>query len=690
MRDLLLLSLLILGAAAPPVVGQDAAGVVSDAEQPLSALPYRPALDLTSMDRSVDPCADFYAYSCGGWVKSNPIPADHSAWSVYSRLQVENEELLWGILKEAAESRPEAAPLQRMLGDYFAACMDEEAVERAGAAPLTRDLEAIAGLKTVEQMATVLGPLQVTSEGNDMLFGFGADQDPKDSSQVIAFATAGGLGLPDRDYYTRDDDKSRAIREKYVAHVQRVLELLGETPEAAAADAATVMRIETSLAKASLTAVEKRDPYKTYHKMRRSELQALTPGFNWGGYLVGVGVDNLQTLNVTEPEFYKELGRLLQTEPIDAWRGYLRWHLVESRAPYLSATFVRADFDFYRSYLRGVPEMRPRWKRCVEYADRDIGEALGQAFVERVFPPELKQGTQAMVKEIESAMEARLRELPWMGRATKQQALAKLDAMKNKIGYPDKWRDYSALGLSRGDFLGNVTRAVAFESRRQLGKIGRPVDRGEWGMTPPTVNAYYNASMNDMNFPAGILLPPLYDPKLDAAPNYGNTGSTIGHELTHGFDDEGRQFDAQGNLRDWWTADDAKEFEARASCVADQYAQYVVVDDIKINSRLTLGEDVADLGGTILAYLAWKDATKGEALQPSDGLTPDQRFFVGFAQWACANERPEILRLNAITNPHSPARYRVNGVVVNIPEFAQAFSCKPGQPMVKASPCRIW
>jgi len=689
MKHLLILALLIGGTpvfAAGPDAGRASSG---RAEEPLSALPYRPVLDIASMDRSVDPCTDFYAYSCGGWIKDNPIPADHAAWSVYSRLEVENEELLWGILKEASEAGPERTPLQRTLGDYFSACMDEEAVERAGTLPLRQDLDAIEELRTLADLPRLLGPLHLSGEGNGLLFGFGADQDPKDSSQVIAFATAGGLGLPDRDYYVREDDKSREIRKAYVAHVQRMFELLGDT-KSASAQAATVMRIETALARASLTAVERRDPYKTYHKMSVAELQALTPRFRWEDYLARVGLPNLENLNVTEPAFYEELGRLLRAESIASWRGYLRWHLIDSRAQYLSAAFVRADFDFYRAYLRGVPEMRPRWKRCVEYTDRDLGEALGQAFVGRVFPAELKQGTQAMVKEVEAAMETRIRELPWMGDATKEQALAKLHAMRNKIGYPDKWRDYGPLQLRRADFLGNVTRAAIFESRRQLGKIGKPVDRGEWGMTPPTVNAYYNASMNDMNFPAGILLPPLYDPRLDAAPNYGDTGSTIGHELTHGFDDEGRQFDAQGNLRDWWSQQDAQEFESRAACVADQYAQYPVVDDVKINSRLTLGEDVADLGGTILAYLAWKDATKGQALHPIDGLTPDQRFFVGLAQWACANEREESMRLNAITNPHSPPRYRVNGVVVNMPEFKDAFACQPGQPMVKENPCRIW
>ncbi len=471
-----------------------------------------------------------------------------------------------------------------------------------------------------------------------------------------------------------------------------MLTLLGETEAAAKAGAAVVMRIETALAKASLTRVDKRDPYKIYHRMRRAELQGLTPSFRWDDYLRAIGQPALDDVNVTEPEFYKQVEATLRGESLDDLRTYLRWHLVDSRAAYLSSAFVDEDFAFHRAYLRGVKEPSPRWKRCVGWVDRDLGEALGQVFVRKAFPPEVKASTVQMVQLVESAMGQRIRDLPWMGAATKEQALAKLQAMANKIGYPEKWRDYSAVDVRRRDFLGDVLRSVQFESRRQLGKIGKPVDRTEWGMTPPTVNAYYNPLMNDMNFPAGVLLPPLYDPRLDAAPSYGDTGSTIGHELTHGFDDEGRQFDAKGNLRDWWTPQDAAEFERRTACVADQYGRYTVVDDIKVNSKLTLGEDVADLGGTLLALQAWRAATAAQRLAPRDGLTPDQRFFVGFAQWACGDERPESKRLNAVTNPHSPLEYRVNGVVVNVPDFAAAFSCKQGQPMVKAPDevCRVW
>jgi endothelin-converting enzyme/putative endopeptidase len=529
-------------------------------------------------------------------------------------------------------------------------------------------------------------------QGSGMLFGFGSDQDFKNSEQVIAFVSQGGLGLPDRDYYTKDDKKSQEIRGKYVQHVQHMFELLGDPADRAAAEAQTVMRIETALAKASLTRVQRRDPYNVYHKMKVQELAALAPSFDWNAYLSGSGLHDLKELNVTSPDFFKEMETELKSEPIDNWKTYLRWHLIDSKAPFLSSQFVQADWDFFSHYLRGVKEMQPRWKRCVRYVDDQLGEALGQAYVRVAFSPELKAKTVEMVKQIEDAMEQEIKNLDWMSEATKKEALKKLHGMRNKVGYPDKWRDYSSVKIARGDFLGNVERATVFESNRELGKIGKPVDRTEWGMTPPTVNAYYNPQMNDINFPAGVLQPPLYDFRMDDAPNYGNTGSTVGHELTHGFDDEGRQFDAAGNLRDWWTEEDAKQFKERASCVENQYAQYTVVDDIKIQSKLTLGEDIADLGGTILAYKAWKEATKGEDLQPRDGLTPDQRFFIGFAQWACENETPEQKRANALTDPHSPGKYRINGVVVNMPEFAQAFSCKPGQPMVKDKDkvCVIW
>lgn len=658
-------------------------------KRPLAALPYTPSLDVSAMDRSIDPCDDLYTFSCGGWKKKNPIPPDQARWGVYGKLYDENQQYLWGILQESATPDPSRSPSKQKIGDHFAACMDEKAVEKADVTPLKADLAAIDALKATRDIAAWLGKehLKVSAR---MMFGFGADQDPKNSEQVIAFATAGGLGLPDRDYYVKDDPKSIETRTRYEAHITTMLELLGTSKATAEKEAKTVLAIETALAKKSLTRVERRDPYKTYHKMSVADLQTITPAFRWKDYLTAIGAPGVTEINVTEPEFYKELNARLLAQSVAEWKSYLRWHLLADSAPYLSSRFVQANFDFYQAYLRGVKEMRPRWKRCVGWVDRDLGEALGQVFVEKAFSPEIKKQTLDMVKRIEAAMQVRIQQLDWMSDATKKQALAKLATLRSKIGYPDRFRDYAAVDVRPTDLHGNVARAAEFESRRQLAKIGKPVDRNEWSMTPPTVNAYYNPSMNDMNFPAGVLLPPLFDLKMDDAPNYGNTGATIGHELTHGFDDEGRQFDAKGNLADWWTEADAKEFEKRASCVADQYAQYTIVDDIKINSRLTLGEDVADLGGTILAWYAWKDATKGKTLESRDGLTPEQRFFVGYAQWDCENERDENKRVNAVTNPHSPGIYRINGVAANMPEFRQAFSCPAGKALAREPVCKVW
>lgn len=660
------------------------------AQQPLASLPYTPSLDLTSMDRAVDPCNDFYQYSCGNWVKRNPIPADQARWDVYSKLTDDNQRYLWGLLEQASMPRADRTAASRKTGDYFKACMDERAIETAGAMPLRKMLDEISALRSLNDVPALLGRIHLEASGGDSMFGFGANQDFADSSRVIAFAAAGGLGLPDRDYYVKDDAKSQETRARYLVHVQKMFELLGDPAGAAKAEAATVMEIETALAKSSLTRVEKRDPHNLFHKFTRAQLMALTPSFRWAGYLAAIGLPSLTEFNVTEPAFFKQLDAQLKTRSVSDWKVYLRWHLAHEKAQYLSSPFVQENFEFYSKYLRGVEQLRPRWKRCVQYVDRDLGEALGQVFVQKTFGPDVKARAVAMTREIQKAMESHMQQLAWMGGDTKKQALLKLHGMVDKIGYPDQWRDYSSLKIDPADFAGDVGRAAVFESRRQLAKIGKPVNRGEWHMTPPTVNAYYNPQMNDINFPAGVLQPPLFDPKLDEAPNYGNTGATIGHELTHGFDDEGREFDAKGNLRDWWTTKDAAEFTKRATCISDQYSQYTVIDDIKINGKLTLGEDVADLGGTILAYMAWKNSTSDQRLKPIDGLTPDQRFFVGMAQWACGSERPEQKRVNAITNPHSPNEYRINGVVSNMPEFAAAFACKAGQPMVRERVCRVW
>jgi endothelin-converting enzyme/putative endopeptidase len=648
------------------------------------------------MDKSVDPCVDLYTFSCGGWQKKNPIPPDQTSWSVYGKLYEDNLTFLRGMLEQAAQPDKERNAVTQKIGDFYAACMDEAAVEKRGLAAIQPQLDSIAQIKSAKEITPVVAHLQLTYSGysysSSILFAAGSTQDPDDSEHVIADVDQGGLGMPDRDYYIKDDAKSKETREHYLQHVQKVFELVGDSPAAARKNAATVMRLETAMAKASLTRVQRRDPHELVHKMKVADLTQLAPNFDWVAYYREMHYPEFPILNVDAPAFIKELNRLLTSESIDNWKTYLRFHVADISSPYLSSPFVEENFEFYRKYLRGATEMQPRWKRCVQYVDHDLGEALGQVYVAKVFSPELKQSTVDMVRRIEDAMGQRIRALDWMSPETKQQALVKLAGIRNKIGYPDKWRDYSSVKIVRDDFAGNVERTHQFENRRDINKIGKPVDHGEWDISAPTVDAYYNPQMNDINFPAGVLQPPLYDAKMDAAPNYGNTGGTIGHELTHGFDDEGSQFDAKGNLKDWWTKEDREKFDARTKCVDDQYSSYVSVEDVHVNGKLTLGENVADLGGEILAYMAWKDATKGKNLQPVDGLTPEQRFFVGFAQWDCANERPEDLRVRAMTDEHSPARYRINGVVVNMPDFAEAFSCKPGQPMVKsaANVCRVW
>lgn len=671
------------------------AGEASAAEIPLSALPYSPSLDLNSLDRSADPCNDFYQFACGTWEKSNPIPADQSSWSVYGKLANDNQRFLWGILDDLANRGVGLSVPQQNIGDYFAACMDEASIDAQGVRPLAAQLEAITALQSKTGLAALLATTHLRSGSNGLspsipFFGLGSNQDFEDSQRVIAFATAGGLGLPDRDYYLKRDKKSLDLRSKYQSHVQRMLALAGDAPEKAKQEAAQIMAIETALAKASLTRVEKRNPHNVLHKTTLAGLKRMVPSFDWSAYLDGVGVKNLDTFNVTEPKFFGALEQQLRTRSLDQLKTYLRWHLMHSNAAYLSSPVVDEDFDFYGKTLRGTVTLKARWKRCVALVDEQLGEALGQEFVARAFTPEMKAKTIEMTRFIEEAMASELRDLDWMSPPTKALALEKLHTVVNKVGYPDRWRDYSSVVIRRDDFLGNAQRATEFESHRQLAKIDQPLDRGEWSMTPPTVNAYYDPQMNDINFPAGDLLPPLFDPKMDDAPNYGNTGSTIGHELTHGFDDEGRQFDAKGNLKDWWTKPDAAAFEQRAACVTDQYAKYIAIDDIHINSKLTEGEDIADLGGTVLAYIAWKAATRGQKLEDRDGFTPDQRFFVGLAQWACGSRRPEAARERALTDPHSPGRFRINGVVVNMPEFGKAFACKADAPMVSAKPCKIW
>ncbi len=666
------------------------AAFAADPETPLDALPYTPSLDVTAMDRTANPCEDFYQYACGNWIKNNPMPDDQARWSVYSKMAADGQRFQWGILQRLAEAKNGNTPLQQKLGNYFAACMDEAHVEAAGMTPMAPTLSRIAALQSIRELPALLAELHQELPGSSPLFGFGAAQDYADATQVIAFAVAGGLGLPDRDNYLKNDARNRTLRKQYVEHITRMFGLLGDDATTAARNAATVMRVETELARASMSRVDLRDPHKQFNKMDARRLKAMTPHFDWSAYLAGLQHADLNQFNVTEPKFYARLDALLARASVGTLKTYLRWQTAHAYAPHLSKPFVDENFAFFGKTLRGTPQQQPRWKRCVALADQQLGEALGQEFVSRAFSAELKAQTLRMTQQIEEAMAKDIEGLDWMSPETKARAQEKLRGIVNKIGYPERWRDYDAFVVAREDHAGNVVRGSRFEAQRQLAKIGKPLDRGEWDMTPSTVNAYYNPQMNDINFPAGVLQPPLFDPKLDDAPNYGNTGGTIGHELIHAFDDEGRKFDAQGRLRDWWTKRDAKAFESRAQCVVDQYGKYVVIDDIKINSRLTLGEDIADLGGMILAWSAWKAETANKTLEARDGLTPEQRFFVGFAQWTCGEVRPEEQRIHAMTDPHSPGKYRINGVAVNLPEFQQAFACKPGQAMVKEKRCRVW
>ena len=659
------------------------------AEEP--SLPYTPVLDPAAMDRTVDACVDLYEYSCGGWRRSNPIPPDRTSISVYAKLDEDNLAFLRGVLDQAAAAK-KRGKVDAEIGDFYAACLDEAGIEKRGLKPIQPELDAIAAVKSPAGLAPVVARLLLETGDPQMLFSASSAQDADDSESEIPEVDQGGLGLPDRDYYVKEDPKSAEIRMKYVGHVAQVFALLGETPQAARADADTVMRLETVLAKASQTVVERRDPYKLKNKRTLAQLSALAPHFDWTTFVAALGAPKFKILNVASPGFFKELDALLKSEPLADWKTYLRFHLANAEAPNLAAAFVNENFDFYRRELRGAKTLAPRWKRCVQSTDGLLGEALGQAYVRKVFSPALKARTQDMVARIESVMADRIQGLDWMSAPTKLKALAKLRAVRNKIGYPDHWRDYSSVKIVRDDWAADVIAATAFESRRQLAKIGKPVDHQEWQMTPPTVDAYYDQQMNDINFPAGVLQPPLYDAKLDAAPNYGDTGGTVGHELTHAFDDEGSKYDAHGNLKDWWTKEDRARFDARTKCVSDQFSSYVAVDSIPVNGELTLGENVADLGGEVLAYRAWKASIRGVYLKKIDGLTPDQRFFVGFAQWACTNATPEQRRDWALTDPHAPARDRINGVVVNMPEFARAFSCPAGAPMTKPAgkECAVW
>ncbi len=666
----------------------------------------RRGIDPASLDTAADPCVDFYQYACGPWMKSHPIPADRGAWGRGSELEERNLAVLRDLLEKAAAPDPGRTPVSRMIGDFYASCMDEPGIEARGLEPLRPELERIAAIRSKKALPAAIArlhaqginlPLAREYTATSLLFRFGSEQDAKDATSVIAVVDQGGLGLPDRDYYFKDDASSAETRDRYRDHVTRMFVLLGDTQESAAAAAKRVVAIETALARVSLEKVKRRDPENVYHKMTRGDLKTLAPGLEWKGYFAAVGAPPAQDLNVAVPDFFKGVDALLKSAALDDWKDYLRWSLARSSVPFLGQPFTAAGFEFYGRTLGGAREISPRWKRCASLTDTLLGEALGQAYVERTFGAEGKERTLKMVAALEKALRRDIETLPWMTEVTKKQALAKLAGIRNKIGYPDVWRDYRSVRIARDDFAGNVGRARAFEVARRLGKIGKPVDRGEWLMTPPTVNAYYDAQLNDINFPAGILQPPYYDNGADDAVNFGGIGSVIGHELTHGFDDEGRKFDPRGNLSDWWTDRDAAEFEKRAACLADEYSAFVAVGDVKLNGRLTLGENTADNGGLRIALMALQDTLAADpappgagAPPPAGGFTPEQRLFIANAQAWCANYTDEAARLRAQTNEHSLPKFRVNGVVSNMPEFQKAFSCPAGSPMVRQEACRVW
>ena len=643
---------------------------------------------LSNMDKTCKPCDDFYQFAMGGWMKANPIPAEYPTWGTFTELRDKNLAGMRTILESASNSKAVAGSNDQKIGDFYASCMDTSAIEAAGLKPLVAELAEVEAIQDRKGLDSEIARLH--RQADNVAFGFGSVPDFKNSSQMIATARQGGLGMPDRDYYLREDDHSKQLREGYVKHVAKMFELAGDAPEKAAAEAKTVMALETSLARASRTRVELRDPEKNYNKMTIAELRGLTPDWSWAGYMQAVGSPSVGEINIGQPDFFKELDRQLSATPVADWKVYLRWHVIHNAAPALSDAFVQENFEFYGRQLSGTKELQPRWKRCAQSVNQNLGVALGEVYVQKYFPPEAKARAKEMVNNLIAALRSDIPTLAWMGPETKKQALDKLQAFNVKIGYPDKWRDYSKLTIDRGSYLANVRRSDEFEENRDLAKIGKPVDRSEWGMTPPTVNAYYNATFNEIVFPAGILQPPFYDPKADDAVNYGGMGAVIGHEISHGFDDRGSQFDGKGNLRNWWTADDRKNFDERGQCIVDQFNSYEVEPGLHQNGKLVLGESIGDLGGLSIAYAAYEKSIEGKRPKDIDGFTPEQRFFLGWAQVWGTNQREEAARLQTNTDPHPLARFRGNGPISNLEVFAKAFGCKKGDAMVREKACKIW
>jgi putative endopeptidase len=651
-----------------------------------------PGFDLANLDRNASACQDFNQFANGGWMSKNEIPPAFSRWGRFEMLAEDNNEVLRQILDSLLKRKNlRAGSNEQKIADFYASCMDEPAIEAAGVKPLDAEMQRIAAIRDLGGVEEEIARFH--AHRIPAVFGFGAAQDFKDSTSVIAQAVQGGLALPDRDYYTKTDDKSKATREEYVKHVARTFQLLGDEADRADAEARTVLNIESRLAENSLTRVQRRDPASNYHPMLKSQLTELTPHFDWGLYFRTAGIPEIAKVNVGQPDFFKAADNLLTSIPVEDWKTYLRWHLVNAASSTLSSKFVEESFSFNGKYLQGTKEQLPRWKRCVASTDRALGEALGQIYVNKTFTPKARMRAQEMVKNLITALRDDLSTLSWMSDETRQRATAKLDAFIRKIGYPDKWRSYESIQISRGAYYNNAVASGEFEFKRNLGKIGKPVDKTEWGMTPPTVNAYYNPSINEIVFPAGILQPPFYDPKADDAFNYGGIGAVIGHEMTHGFDDSGAQFDANGNLSMWWTKDDFAKFKTRTDCVVNQFDSYQVEPGLNQIGKLVVGESVADLGGLTVAYAAYKKSLEGKPRPPTiAGFTPEQRFFLGWAQVWAQNIRPEAARVRVATDPHPLGRFRVNGPLSNMSTFAEAFQCKVGDAMVRPPDkrCQIW
>jgi putative endopeptidase len=644
-------------------------------------------IDLNAIDKTVDPCQNFYQYACGSWMKANPIPPQYARWGRFNELADHNQQVLHEILEDSAKHQ-DRSPADQKIGAFYASCMNEAAIDAAGDQPVQPELRRILALKDKSELAAEVARLH--NQGVPVFFRFGATPDSEHSTITIADIDQAGLGLPDKSYYSGAKDEE--MRKKYVAHISRIFQLIGNSQTEADARAKAVMTLETALAEASLDRTARRNPHLTHHRMSVAELEALAPEFNFKQYFQDRHAPPFDSLNVSVPDFLKALQAELTAASLDDLKSYLTWHYVSTYASELSKPFVDANFDFYQRTLTGAKELQPRWKRCAQTVDGRLGDALGRKYVEKAFAGQSKEKTQELVGVIEKQMAADIDSLSWMSGATKQQALAKLKGVTNKIGYPEKWKDYASVRVTDANLVANVRDTGEYEISRRLEKIGKPVDRAEFNMTPPTVNAYYSPQENNINFPAGILQPPFYNSKADMAVNFGGIGAVIGHELTHGFDDQGRQFDADGNLRDWWSQQDAAEFKKRVDCIAEEYSKFSPVEGATINGRLTLGENGADNAGIRLAFMALLGGVENGSVNGGklDGYTPQQRFFLGYAQIWCANQRPESLRNSVRTDPHSPGEFRVAGVVQNMPEFASAFSCSAGQPMVSASACRVW